>query len=108
MDGNKFLTGCLANGIFGIDYQAITVLEIARGHGFTHDKVPEEFVDVYEDLLYSSRSIDGMESAILDQGGLLDYAVDWLNDHVAPDGYAYGFHDGDFFFQSDEWWDQDV
>jgi hypothetical protein len=107
MNSNELLTGCLVDGAFGIDYQAVSVLEIARDFGFWCH-VPPEFQDVYDDLLYSSRSIDGMESAILDQGGLLDYAVDWLNDHVAPDGYAYGFHDGDFFLQSDEWWDQDV
>lgn len=31
---------------------------------------------------------------VLDQGGLLDAAVDWLDEHVAPEGYAFEFDDG--------------
>lgn len=34
-----------------------------------------------------------------------DSVEQWLNDHVAPEGYSFGWHDGEFFLQSDAWWE---
>lgn len=28
----------------------------------------------------------------------------WLNDHVAPDGHSFGWHDGSFHLASATWW----
>ena len=28
---------------------------------------------------------------------MMDDAESWLNEHAAPDGYSFGWHDGDFF-----------
>lgn len=33
-------------------------------------------------------------------------AEDWLNRHVVPADYQFGWHDGEFCLQLDEWWDQ--
>jgi hypothetical protein len=34
-------------------------------------------------------------------------AEQWLNDNVAPEDYYFGWHDGEFFLQSVDWWDED-
>jgi hypothetical protein len=39
------------------------------------------------------------------QGELADQAEDWLNDHVASDGYSFGWSDGEFFYQPSDWWE---
>lgn len=31
-------------------------------------------------------------------------AEDWLNDNVAPEGYHFGWWEGEFFLQPDSWW----
>lgn len=31
-------------------------------------------------------------------------AESWLTDHVAPEGYSFGWHDGSFYLGSDGWW----
>jgi hypothetical protein len=35
----------------------------------------------------------------------VEEAVEYLNDHVARDGYSFGWYEGNFFYQSEEWWD---
>lgn len=35
---------------------------------------------------------------------LLDEIEKWLNDNVAPEGYSFGWEDGDFFLNSEETW----
>lgn len=42
---------------------------------------------------------------IINQGGLSDEAERWLNEHVAPHGFSFGWHDGDFMLCHDEWWE---
>ena len=45
-------------------------------------------------------------SVVIDQGGMADDAETWLNEHVAPEGYQFGWHDGEFFLWSNEEWEQ--
>ena len=33
-----------------------------------------------------------------------DGVVLWLNDNVAPEGFSFGWHGGEFFLQSEAWW----
>lgn len=35
---------------------------------------------------------------------MADEAIEWLNEHVAPEGHAFGWHDGDLMLWSDETW----
>lgn len=47
------------------------------------------------------------QEAILGQGELVDQTEEWLNEHIAPEGYAFGWHDGEFFlWTTDEWEEQ--
>jgi hypothetical protein len=34
----------------------------------------------------------------------LDETLDWLNDHVAPAGHHFGWHEGDLFLLSEQGW----
>jgi len=36
---------------------------------------------------------------------MADDAENWLNDNVAPEGYAFGWHDGEFFLWTDADWE---
>lgn len=36
-----------------------------------------------------------------------DEVEQWLNENVTPEGYSFGWHDGEFFLWSDEEWEQD-
>jgi hypothetical protein len=31
---------------------------------------------------------------------------DWLNDNVAPEGYSFGWHEGEFFLWSEKQWEE--
>lgn len=31
---------------------------------------------------------------------------EWLNDNVAPKGYSFGWHEGEFYLQSQYWWEE--
>lgn len=35
---------------------------------------------------------------------LCDEVMDWMNDHLAPEEFQFGWIDGDFMLQSKEWW----
>lgn len=35
---------------------------------------------------------------------LAEQAEQFLNEHVAPEGYLFGWNDGDFFFHPESWW----
>lgn len=68
----------------------------------THDTF-HEGAPIEEVTLSTGEKCDPIE-AVNDQGGLADKAEEWLNENCAPEGYAFGWHDGSFFFASDEWW----
>lgn len=44
-----------------------------------------------------------MPGQVTNQGGIADEATDYL-DTLAPEGYAFGWHEGNLFLMSDEWW----
>ncbi len=37
-----------------------------------------------------------------------DEAEAWINEHVAPEGYSFGWHDGEWFLSSTEWWEEEA
>jgi hypothetical protein len=38
---------------------------------------------------------------------LADVAERWLNDRIAPDGYSFGWHDGEFFLWTTAEWEDE-
>jgi hypothetical protein len=47
-------------------------------------------------------SLSDDEHEILSDGS--DVAENWLNENVAPEGYSFGWHEGEFFLWSTETW----
>lgn len=99
--------GCWVDGHWGV-YGVTRVIDIATGHGWdgvtaTH----QEAIDCY------SGDRDTCEGAVYGCGcpgivvDLADGAEQWLNDNCAPDGYSFGWHDGEFFLWSDESWSEE-
>lgn len=35
---------------------------------------------------------------------MADEAIEWLNEHVTPEGHLFGWHEGDLMLWSDETW----
>jgi hypothetical protein len=55
---------------------------------------------------YRGMVVDDIAGTVINQGGIADEATDYLN-CLAPEGYAFGWHDCSLFLQSDEWWSED-
>ncbi len=115
--------GCLIEGSWG-HYGAIRVIEIARDYGYgpwgqLPAGMPETLEPTYRDaphdaltwLMEKYRTEPDAEvepgytvaEAIIDDA---DAAEQWLNDVVAGEGFSFGWNDGEFFYQSDEWWEE--
>lgn len=61
------------------------------------------------DLFYKPGAVWKFEpNDINDQGGMVDQAIEWLNNYVAPAGYEFGLSGGDFFLQSFKWWQEEM
>lgn len=67
------------------------LVEIARKHlasmGPFNPDSPDLDDDEYEYLFDSTDAVEG-----------------WLNDNIAPEGFSFGWHDGEFFLWSTETW----
>ena len=95
--------GCWIDGHWG-QYGIARLVEIAEGMGYND----AEMID------YASRHLASMARSntfgITDDEheALTDSCDDvevWMNDHLAPEGFAFGWHDGEFFLWSDEDWE---
>lgn len=74
---------------FHADHDGVLTMKIYPRHGEPLDY--EITTDVFE--------------AVIGQGCLADDAEDFLNT-IAPEGYSFGWHDGEFFMQTTEWWEE--
>lgn len=64
--------------------------------------------EVDKDLTLSTGEEVSVGGAVIDQGGLADQAEEYLNTEVAPEGWAFGWRDGEFFLGPDhEWHDEE-
>lgn len=106
-------TGCYIDGHWG-QYGIARLVDIARGYGYGDDNLPgtAEVIAIaskkLEAMTYPSRDItltDDEEERLSDAS---DEVEDWLNHNVAPDGYSFGWHDGEFFFASAQWWEEEA
>jgi len=94
--------GCWIDGHWG-QYGAARLVNIAIDHGF---------VDPYaSDLASRHLAAAGLSAApdlTDDEFEQLMYVSDvaevWMDEYVAPAGFSFGWLDGEFFLQSEEWW----
>lgn len=57
--------------------------------------------------LSTGEEVDPIE-CVSGQGGMADQATEWLNEHVAPEGAYFGFWEGDFMLQTEQWWEDET
>lgn len=92
--------GCLVGGHEG-QYAVISVINIAKDYGMELTTDDEGAVKEYLAGEWEFYDIDD----ILDVGGLVDRAEEWLNEYVAEDEHSFGWSDGEFFYMEDGWWE---
>lgn len=101
--------GCWIDGHWG-QYGSTRLIEIARGFGWQLTDEEIAALVAYTGGAETFTQSDGTEADtadwILNQGGLADAAEEWMNENVAPDGYSFGWNDGEFFLGSSEWWEE--
>lgn len=95
--------GCWIDGHWGI-YGAVRLVAIATTHGRPMSDEDTKFVDAWHNAISSIDDVD-VTDAVRE---IADEAETWMNENIAPDGYSFGWHDGEFFLQSSEWWSIDV
>lgn len=88
--------GCWVAGRHG-HYAMPGVIEIALAYGWA-DEQASGIAQRYPDLSESDQ--DALSDTV-------DDAEQWLNSHVAPQGFSFGWHDGEFFLWSDSEWEGD-
>lgn len=89
--------GCWVDGHWG--WRGIgRVAEIAVGCGWP---ITAEDAETLAQYMSDDPCADDCAQAMHE---IADDAEDWLTDNVAPDGYSFGWHDGEFFLWPDGGW----
>ena len=75
------------------------MVEIAQGFGFELDGLERQSTANY----LSDEYTDGDAAEIV--YGAADKAEAYLNEHVAPEGYSFGWYEGEFYLWLVEAWE---
>jgi hypothetical protein len=97
--------GCYVDGQWG-QYAVAHMIERATEFGFTDDAL-EDIAARHLATIGPSDApyITDDEHDVMIDGS--DDAEAWLNEHAAPEGYSFGWLDGEFFLASTAWWEDD-
>jgi hypothetical protein len=92
--------GCWIEDSWG-HYDGIRAVMIAWDRGMPHDQDDEKIVNAYRagvfEVLADGTEVKGQEDAggyLNEQGGMVDKAVEWLTENVAPAGFHFEWDDG--------------
>lgn len=85
--------GCWIDGHYG-HYGPARLIEIAHNFGYEKDGA------MCQEYLYGDASSLKCEFIV----EASDDAEAWMNANVAPTGFSFGWHDGEWFLWSDEEW----
>lgn len=102
--------GCWLEGSRG--WTAIPMLvRIAEGYGFPMDDDDEKIVSACENgdedvSLEGDLGNVSVHNAMELTVEIMDKAESWMNEHVAPVGFSFGWHDGEWYLWSDEAWEE--
>jgi hypothetical protein len=98
--------GCWIDGHWG-QYGPARLVSIAVVYGYDDDRV----------VSIARRHLDecshpGVDNEITDDdfdqlSGAIDEVESWLNANVAPEGFSFGWHDGEFYLWSTETWEEE-
>jgi len=80
--------GCWIDGHWG-QYGSQRLLTIASCYGFQMFPIDEDSLDHAEEIYLEA-----------------DAAEEWLNEYIAPEGFSFGWHEGEFFLWSEESWEE--
>jgi hypothetical protein len=98
--------GCWIDGHWG-QYGPACLVDIAVTHGWTD---PTD--DVAKRHLAEAGHVETLDPITPDEfEALMDASNDaeaWLNDNVAPEGFAFGWHDGEFFLWDTDTWEAEA
>ena len=106
--------GCWIDGHWG-QYGVARMVDIADGYGFGDPASP---LSTHETIVISHLARWHM-AAMMPSSSLelneeqwewlmdaADMVEQWLNENVAPEGFSFGWHDGEFFLWSTESWEE--
>lgn len=93
--------GCWIDGHWG-QYANARLCEIALENGWNpdHRGFSEMVARKLASIGPSDIEVSEDDEEVIDNA--TDAAEEWLNDHVAPEGYAFGWFDGEFFLSRNE------
>lgn len=80
--------GCWIDGHWG-HYGSQRLLTIASCYGFQYSAIDFEDPDCMEAVWWEA-----------------DIAEAWLNENIAPEGFSFGWYDGEFFLWPEETWQE--
>lgn len=95
--------GCWIDGHWG-QYAVARSIQIAASLGYSD----AEAIDIAARHLASMgpstapEITDDEAECLYSQAGYGDSACDWLNDHIAPEGYSFDWWEGEFFLSADD------
>lgn len=106
--------GCIFDGANGWHNNG-RVIDLARNLGMFYTDHDEQILDAYNKDETSTITLgegDDAEvvntgDAVIGQYEMVDKAIGWLNDNIAPAGYAFGFDDGFYLREIDDEDDED-
>lgn len=97
--------GCWIDGHWG-QYATARLVEIAQAHGYANDVI----TDIAGRHMWRCEhpTADYTEGTFIsddDHETLIEASDEieaWMNEHVAPEGYSFGWFDGEFFLSRNE------
>lgn len=96
--------GCWIEGHWG-QYGMARLIEIAGEYGYNHPSDNSDAASVLASMGPSEHEATDIEwEQVLEAA---DDAEAWLNENVAPEGYSFGWYDGEFYLWSDEEWEME-
>jgi hypothetical protein len=106
-------TGCVIDGHWG-QYGTARMIDIAAQCGYVDPATAPPFaqndiVDVARRHLASIGPSDSEPIADHEHEELawtVDDVEMWMNEHLAPVGHSFGWHDGEFFLWADDVWQE--
>lgn len=88
-NNTKLEVGCVFDGVLGVSTTIQRICQFALDLGWD-GRVPTD-----EDQS-DSEEVFGLE----------DEATEWLNEHIAEEGFTFDWHDGSYFYWSNDEWNQ--
>lgn len=106
--------GCWIDGHWG-QYGIARMISLAALHGYVDTAAEPPFAtnDVVDTARRHLATAGPSTSEPISDGEWTDLETacddveEWMNEHVAPEGFSFGWQDGEFFLESDAWWSEE-